>query len=282
MSTPRISAGIRAHGASGEYGERPVNAAHRAKALAQTQYGKVGHMDIELSCTERGTGEPLLLLHGNGESREYFSAQLEYFSGMYRTIAIDTRGHGATPRGRAPFTLEQFAQDLRGFMDARRIDSAHLLGFSDGGNIALLFSLRWPERVHSLVLNGANLYPLGMKPGVWLSVELGYLWAGALARLSTRMAGRAELLRLMARQPHIAPAQLGGLDVPTLVIAGTRDMIRDSHTRLICASLPDAELAILPGDHFIAAHAPDVFNARVAQFLSAHSRSAANPNPSAT
>lgn len=229
-------------------------------------------MDIELSYTERGMGEPLLLLHGNGESREYFAAQLSYFSGMYRTIALDTRGHGASPRGTAPFTLEQFALDLHGFMDSMGIARAHILGFSDGGNIALLFALRWPERVRSLVLNGANLYPSGMQPGVWLGVELSYLWACVWAWRRARMAARAELFGLMARQPHIAPEQLSQLRVPALVIAGEHDMIRDRHTRLICASLPAAELAILPGDHFIAARQPEAFNARVERFLRAHSR----------
>ena len=227
-------------------------------------------MDIELSYSERGTGEPLLLLHGNGENKEYFAAQLEYFSGMYRTIAIDTRGHGASPRGNAPFTLEQFAYDIHDFMDEQGIDCAHMLGFSDGGNIALLFALRWPDRLRSLILNGANLFPLGMKPGIWLSVELEYLWASTCSHFNKGMAARAELLRLMARQPHIEPAQLDGLNVPTLVIAGTHDMIRDSHTRFIYSSLPNAELAIIPGDHFLAATSPEAFNNRVARFISAH------------
>lgn len=224
-------------------------------------------MDIELDFLERGAGEPLILLHGNGESKEYFSAQLAHFCTKYRAIALDTRGHGGSPRGSAPFTLEQFALDLGEFMDARGIARANILGFSDGGNIALLFALNWPERVLRLVLNGANLYPTGMTPGVWMQTELEYLRYAMLARLNPRFAARAELTRLMARQPRISPERLRALAMPALVVAGERDMIRDAHTRLIFSRLPNAELAILPGDHFIAARSPGEFNARVERFL---------------
>ena len=71
----------------------------------------------------------------------------------------------------------------------------------------------------------------------------------------------------MVNEPHIAPEQLRHLNLPVLVIAGERDMIRTSHTRCIAASLPDARLALLPGDHFVAAKNPAAFNAAVAQFL---------------
>ena len=74
-------------------------------------------MDIKLNYREQGDGYPLILLHGNGEDSSCFRHQLEYFSKEYRVIAIDTRGQGESPRGTAPFTFEQFAQDLEDFMD---------------------------------------------------------------------------------------------------------------------------------------------------------------------
>lgn len=104
-------------------------------------------MDIELHYEERGAGEPLILLHGNGGDCSYFSGQMDAFARRFRTIALDTRGHGASPRGKKPFTISQFADDLANFMDERGIARAHLLGFSDGGNIALVFALRHPDRV---------------------------------------------------------------------------------------------------------------------------------------
>ena len=62
-------------------------------------------------------------------------------------IALDTRGHGKSPRGDKPFTIRQFAEDLRAFLDEQGIERADLLGFSDGGNIALIFAMRYPQRV---------------------------------------------------------------------------------------------------------------------------------------
>ena len=104
-------------------------------------------MDIQLSYVVAGSGFPLVLLHGNGEDHSYFKRQFEPFAQHYRVIAPDTRGHGHTPRGTAPFTLDQFAEDLKGFLDGMDIGRCHLLGFSDGGNIALLFDLKFREYV---------------------------------------------------------------------------------------------------------------------------------------
>ena len=124
--------------------------------------------DIHLNYVERGAGDALILLHGNGESLDYFSGQIDFFAKSCRVIALDTRGHGASPRGSAPFTIRQFAEDLRAFMDEKGIESAHILGFSDGGNIALSFALKYPQRVKKLILNGANLDPMGVKLHVQL------------------------------------------------------------------------------------------------------------------
>ncbi len=222
-------------------------------------------MDIQLHYVERGEGFPLLLLHGNGEDGTYFAHQMEAFSRDRRVIALDTRGHGQSPRGTAPFTLDQFAADLLAFMDRMRLDRADILGFSDGGTIALLFALRHPERVGRLILNGANLNPKGVKAYVQLPIVLGYRAASRSKTLKGR--ARAELLGLMVNEPHISPAELAGLAMPVLVIAGTRDMIREDHTRLIANSIPGARLALIPGDHFIANKVPAAFNEAVRRFF---------------
>ena len=61
---------------------------------------------------EKGAGEPLILLHGNGEDCSYFVHQMEPFAELFRVFALDTRGHGQSPRGDAPFTIRQFSADL--------------------------------------------------------------------------------------------------------------------------------------------------------------------------
>ena len=224
-------------------------------------------MDIHHHFIEAGQGEPLLLLHGNGEDSRYFSGQIDAFARHFHVYALDTRGHGQTPRGSAPFTIRQFAEDLLGFMDAHEIERAHLLGFSDGGNIALIFALRHPERVGRLILNGANLNPAGAKRSVQIPIELGYRFASLFARKSESARRKAELLGLMVNDPNIDPADLAKIRSKTLVIAGTMDMIKSEHTRQIAAGIPDAQLIFLEGDHFIAGKHPEAFNRAVLAFL---------------
>ena len=224
-------------------------------------------MDIQLHYMIAGQGFPLVMLHGNGEDHTYFKRQMGPFSERYQVIALDTRGHGQSPRGTAPFTLEQFAEDLKGFLDSREISRCHLLGFSDGANIALLFALKYPDYVEKLVLNGADLSPSGVKLSTQAPIVLGWGLLQVIRRLDKRAQPKWELLDLMTTQPHINPKALSALSMSTLVVAGKRDMIRDKHTRLIAKSIPGSQLVILPGDHFVARRNWQEFNPVVLDFL---------------
>ena len=223
--------------------------------------------DIQLHYIEQGFGQPLILLHGNGEDNSYFVHQIDHFSKEYRVIAIDTRGHGKSPRGDKPFTINQFADDLHNFMDKKRINKANILGFSDGGNISLTFALKYPQRVEKLILNGANLFPSGVKPLYQWPIVIGYHIAKLFSKKSEKANQNAEMLGLMVNEPHIEPSELAKLTMPVLVIAGTKDMIKESHTKLIYKSLPNAQLSIISGDHFVANKSPEAFNAAVKRFL---------------
>ena len=224
-------------------------------------------MDVRLAYSQSGTGETLILLHGNGEDRSYFVHQIPAFSQHFCVIAVDTRGHGQSPRGGAPFTLEQFALDLRDFMDEHEIQRAHILGFSDGANIAMLFAMRFPQRVNRLILNAGNLHPWGVRARDQLPIVIGYALCALIAKVDSKAIPKRELLGLMVNQPHIQPAQLSQIGAPTLVIAGTDDMIRPDETRRIAESIPNAQLTILKGDHFLANKNPKAFNEAVLQFL---------------
>lgn len=224
-------------------------------------------MDIKHFYIEKGTGEPIILLHGNGENSGYFQGQIDVFSKWYHVFALDTRGHGETPRGDRPFTIRQFAEDLLCFMDDHQIEKAHLLGFSDGGNIALIFALRYPERVDRLILNGANLNADGVRRSVQIPIEIGYRMARLFSRKSESAKWKAEMLGLMVNDPDVDPEELKEIRAKTLVIAGTEDMIRESHTRLIAESISDSQLVLIPGSHFIAGENAEDFNRAVLAFL---------------
>ena len=226
-------------------------------------------MDITHYYVEKGQGHPLILLHGNGEDCTYFDHQIDVFAQHFHVYALDTRGHGQTPRGTRPFTIRQFADDLLVFMDVHHIERAHLLGFSDGGNIAMIFALRYPERVDRLILNGANLDTTGVKRRIQIPIEIGYRVARLFAKRSTSAQRHAELLGLMVNDPNIPVESLARIQAKTLVIAGTNDMIKERHTRLIAANIPDAQLVIIQGNHFIANKQSEAFNRAVLHFLRA-------------
>ena len=225
-------------------------------------------MDIRHAYIEQGSGEPLILLHGNGESKEYFEHQIPFFAKEYRVIALDTRGHGETPKGKKPFRLWQFAEDLKEFMDEKGIGRAHLLGFSDGGNIALIFALKYPEKVRSLILNGANIFPKGMAEPMYSQIVAAYERNKEALPEHPEKQDRFDMLALMAEEPHIRPEELKELKMPALVVAGTEDAITEEHTRLIAENIPGAELVFIEGDHYIAHEKPAEFNRAAAAFLS--------------
>ncbi len=224
-------------------------------------------MDITHYYVEKGQGEPLILLHGNGESSDYFKNQIDVFAEKYHVYAPDTRGHGKTPRGEAPFTIRQFADDLLCFMDERGIEKAHILGFSDGGNIAMIFAMNHPERVDRLILNGANLSTFGVDPYVNNMIEMQYkvmVWLGQRYEFAHK---REELLGLMLFDPNIKPEELRAIRSKTLVMAGTRDLIKKTHTQYIADHIADSRVVFIRGNHFIAAKHPEEYNRAVLDFL---------------
>jgi pimeloyl-ACP methyl ester carboxylesterase len=224
-------------------------------------------MDISLYYQEKGDQEPFILLHGNGEDSSYFKNQIEYFSNRYRVIALDTRGHGKSPRGTKPFTIEQFSCDLYDFMAGLEIPRAVILGFSDGANIAMKFAIKYPNMVKSLILNGGNLNPKGVKRTTQIPIEIGYIIARRFASKSPDAKRNAEMLGLMVNEPNIGRNELSKIAAPTLVICGSGDMIKESHTKEIAGNIPNAKLSIIKGDHFIANKRFDAFNKEVEDFL---------------
>ena len=224
-------------------------------------------MNISLNYAEKGEGDVLILLHGNSESNRIFKHQIDYFSSKYRVIAIDTRGHGNSPRGDAPFTLGQFAEDLNNFLTEHDIEKANILGFSDGGNIAMIFTMKYPEKVSKLILNGANLNPGGVKKYFQKFLNCLYKIFSGLSKNNKKAIKYTEMLGLMVNQPDINPDFLSNILIPTLVIAGTNDLITEEHTKLIASSIPEAKSVFIKGNHFILSKKPEAFNKAVDEFL---------------
>ena len=222
---------------------------------------------IKNNYIEAGEGDPLILLHGNGENCNYFSKQIDEFSKHFHVYSLDTRGHGKTPRGEKPFTLNQFAEDLLAFMEEHGIDKADILGFSDGGNIAMTFAIKYPERVNRLVLNGANYNTDGTKHYFQFFTDLKYKLTLKPAKKNEKIKRKNELLYIMSVEPDISEKDIMGINAKTLVIAGKDDLIKRNHTERIAKLIPDSELIIIKGNHSVARVNPEEYNKAVIEFL---------------
>lgn len=211
-----------------------------------------------------GEGETIVFLHGNGEDSTYFKPQLEIFSKQYKLILIDSRGHGRSTFGTEELSLELMAEDVLNVLDALKIEEFNLLGFSDGGNIALTLAIEYPEKINSLVVMGANLKPNDIKLIERISVEIKYY----LYKIFKVRNKEMQVLGLMVNEPHIKVEHLAKINIPTLVIAGEKDAIKEECTRLIANSIENSELKIIKGgDHFLSSKMPGIFNKILYDFI---------------
>jgi len=220
---------------------------------------------ISLACKKAGSGEPLILLHGNGGESTDFEHQTDYFSRDFQVFAVDTRGHGKSPRGTKPLSFSQFADDLLAFFDEQKIEKADIIGFSDGANTAILFAAENPKRVGKLILCGACVSPKAVKRSVQIPIEIGYWIASRFKNPEAKK--NAEILGLMVNDFGIREEHLKMIQAETLVLAGTKDMILESHTKMIAETIPNAKLLFLEGDHFLPMKRADAFNRAVEEFL---------------
>ncbi|OUJ67693.1 hypothetical protein BXP70_28695 [Hymenobacter crusticola] len=213
-----------------------------------------------------GRGEPLLLLHGNGESIRSFRKQIEAFWAHFRVIAVDTRAQGQSLDSlTTPLSYELFAADMKALLDSLHIPKAHVVGWSDGGNTGLLMAQHYSTYVQKLVTMGANLFPTTE------AVEAKMLRQSEQARQTLLKQGKtasARLLTLVLTEPHLQYADLQTIRVPTLVLAGEKDIIKRAHTQAIAAHIPRAQVVILPGTtHYAPQENPALFNKTVLRFL---------------
>lgn len=218
-----------------------------------------------------GEGEPLLMIHGNGGSTASFKNQIKFFSRKYHVIVADSRGQGKTNNTADSLTYDLMAKDYDQLLNSLGIDSAFIIGHSDGGIIGLILAMDYPEKVKMLVTAGANLWPdtTAIQPIAieWvlrnIKNDKDSIRAGKTAFKSDLL-----LMNLMLHHPDIDPEALQQIQIPVLVMCGDRDMIKIEHTVLIYQHIPKAQLDIFPGStHFIPQESPGFFNNSVMRFF---------------
>ena len=210
----------------------------------------------------------LVLLHGNGEDLHIFDSQIRYFSQYFRTIAIDTRGHGKSTRGEDSFTFHTFANDLIDVFEALQIDKAHIIGFSDGAITALHLALTKPELVSSMVLLGANYNLKGLRLIPRMQIRFVYACLSIASLFSGKMRKRKEIWSLMVNQPNLTVEELSRITAPTLIVTGENDMVSQRHNDEMHRTIAGSQRLIIPnGNHFWMFKQPEVLNRCVMAFL---------------
>jgi pimeloyl-ACP methyl ester carboxylesterase len=223
---------------------------------------------------ELGAGDPLVLLHGAFTDASEFGANTPALAERFRVLTPERRGHGHTPDVPGPISYELMAADTAAFLDELKIGRAHLVGHSDGANVALLVALARPDLVDRLVLISANFNHDGLVTDVDLAeLAANEFLADAYGQVSPD--GRdhfpviaTKIFRMATTEPTLTPADLSRVAARTLVMAGDDDMIAAEHTLLLYRSVPNSELAIVPGtSHALIIEKPELCNRIILDFL---------------
>jgi pimeloyl-ACP methyl ester carboxylesterase len=225
---------------------------------------------IKMYTETYGQGKPLLLLHGNGGSISAFSSTIPYFAKKYKVIAVDSRAQGKTVDPSDSLSFEQMADDFAALLDKMHIDSAYVIGWSDGGINALLLAMRHPGKVIKLASTGANLTAdsLGIEPVSWADMVKQYNSDKNKPRTTAKEKNDWKIFMLDYVQPNIPFPALKAIKCPSLIICGDHDVIPIEHTVKIYQAIPRAYLWVVPnsGHPTLIEHAND-FNKLVDKFF---------------
>src|SRR5450755_4718570 len=239
-----------------------IDAAHAVAQPTRWHWAQIhGH---RMYYAVRGNGPTLLLLHGGGDSGEHsFERQIDVFSPHHRIIAPDQVGQGHTPDVIGPLSYTSMAQDTATLLKPLKLSRIDVVGFSDGGILALMLAVRHPELVRRLVISGVNIAPEGLT-----RQELQALREAQITKPTTIGEKLSKLWLTSPTETELSLAMLAKIDRPVLVISGDRDAITLEHTLLIFHALPQAELCVLPGtDHATVSGRPEWLNPIIGAFL---------------
>ncbi len=235
------------------------------RGVAQpTQWNEANIHGHTIYYAVRGTGRTLVFLHGGSDSGEHsFVRQLDVFSEHHHIVAPDQVGQGRTPDVPGPLSYTAMMEDTAELLRMLKLQHVDVVGFSDGGILALMLAVRHPEMVRRLVISGVNIAPEGLRPE-----DLEELRANQIPKPTTIDEKLAHLWLTAPTEAELNLGLLSKITQPVLVISGDRDAITLEHTLKIFHALPDAELCVLPGtDHATFSGRSEWLNPIISAFL---------------
>jgi pimeloyl-ACP methyl ester carboxylesterase len=224
-----------------------------------------------------GPGEPLVLLHGGlGNSGDLLNSIGPGLLDRYRVVAFDRRGHGFTADTDADFHYSDMAAQAIGVLEQVVGGAAHLVGWSDGGIVALLVALGRPDLVRKVVVIGTNYHRDGILPiEVDPQSPLGQGLAATYAERSPDGPGHFKIvlgkgLALIEAEPTLTTDDIAGITPPTLVMVGDDEIVPLAHTCSLYEALPRGQLAVVPGaSHALPLEHPALVTRLIVDFLAA-------------
>ena len=240
---------------------------------------------VEIAFLDQGEGEPIVLVHGFGSSKEVnwvnpgWTAMLT--GARRRVIALDDRGHGASSKLYEPadYHTNLMAEDVRALLDHLQIARADMMGYSMGARIVAFLAVTHPDRVRSLILGGLGIKlveGVGLPDSIAEALEAPSLEhvsdpVGRTFRAFADQTGsdlRALAACIRGSRQVLSRDEVATIEVPALIVVGGKDLIAGAPQPL-ASLLPKGEALEIPDRDHMLAVGDKVFKAAVADFLNA-------------
>ena len=220
--------------------------------------------------------QSVVLLHGGLGAIEDFGGQVAALAEKLKIVAIDSRGHGRSSEGDLPISYHQMALDVVGVMDHLDIDTAAIVGWSDGGVISLDISLNFPERVDGQFLIGTYYSLSGTRPSVanddLMAAYIGHAAAQYQAISATPEYFEefsAKVIAMWQSEPNYTEQQMRSIAAPTFVAHGAyEEAIDETHARHMADLIPNADFWLIDNaSHFAMWQQTEAVNAAIIEFV---------------
>jgi pimeloyl-ACP methyl ester carboxylesterase len=198
--------------------------------------------DLKVAYCEAGTGPNLLFLHGNSESKRIFTHFQTVFFTDFHTYALDSRAHGESQSVDSALSIPQFCEDVIHFCEAKGITRTSLVGYSDGGNIALLLAKNAPQLFDRIVSISPNYLASGTdEKTLRLFQRMQRCWK-FLGRLGLPVKTILMRYDLMLKDIGITAEELRTIRTGMKILYAEKAMIKPEHIQEIAALIPDSHL----------------------------------------